>query len=293
MTDPGRRWLEVTVRCPSAGELAPLLADAMVSLGARGVVERGGAFVSYFEEPDDVSDFVEKVRVSLGEETGLEGIRIEHAWQDHEEWAETWKRGLEPRRVTPRIVVHPSWSVPDDVRPDDVVIVLDPGMAFGTAEHGTTRGCLRLLDGLVNSGDRLLDVGAGSGILAIAAARLGASEVTAIEGDPYACEAMAENVERNGVADRVRWEEAWATADSLAAAGRVDGVIANIERGLLEPLFDGFRGILAPGAWMLLSGILDHEWEGLETGLGAAGFRCLEVDADGEWRSGLFERTAD
>ena len=115
----------------------------------------------------------------------------------------------------------------------------------------------------------------------------------AIEGDPYACEALSENVERNDVQDRVRWEQAWATADSLSAVGPVDGVIANIERGLLEPLFDGFRAVLAPGSWMVLSGILDHEWAGLEARLGGSGFRCIEVDADGEWRSGLFERTAD
>ena len=293
MRDAGRRWLEVTVRCPAAGELAPLLADGLVALGARGVIERGGAFVSYFEEPDDAPRFAEELRLNLVEETGLGGIRVDHAWQAHEEWAETWKRGLAPRRVTERIVVHPSWAQPEERRPDDVVIVLDPGMAFGTAEHGTTRGCLRLLDGLVEAGDRLIDVGAGSGILAIAAARLGAAEVMAIEGDPYACEALAENVERNEVQDRVRWEQAWATADSLSAAGPVDGVIANIERGLLEPLFDGFRAVLAPGRWMVLSGILDHEWVELEARLGRSGFRCTEVDADGEWRSGLFERTAD
>lgn len=293
MSDAGRRWLEVSVSCPSAGELAPLLADALVAEGARGVIERGGSFVSYFEEPVDVERFVADLLRTLTESTDLAGISVGHEWQPHEEWAETWKRGLAPRRVTERIVVHPSWTTPADRRDDDVVIVLDPGMAFGTAEHGTTRGCLRLLDGLVRKGDRLLDVGAGSGILAIAAARLGAAEVTAIEGDPYACEALVENVERNDVGHAVRLQERWATAESLAAAGPVDGVIANIERGLLVPLLDGFRDVLAADDWMIVSGILDHEWSDFADVVASSGFRRMEVDADGEWRSGRFERISD
>lgn len=291
MTEVPRRWLELSVRSASAGSLGPLLAEGLVVLGARGVLERGGAYVSYFEEPPDVEAFLDRARVILAAETGLDSITLEHAWQDHEEWSETWKRGLVPRRVTPRIVVHPSWTEPDDIGADDVVIVLDPGMAFGTAEHGTTRGCLRLLDGLVRPGDRLLEVGAGSGILAIAAARLGAEQVTAIEGDAFACEALAENVALNGVEDRVDWIEAWATADSIAAHAPLDGIIANIERGLLEPLFTGFRDALAPGAWLILSGILDREWDVLSLGVAENGFRPVSVDADGEWRSGLFERT--
>ena len=98
ITHLGRRWLELSVRCPSAGDRAALLADGLVSLGARGVEERGGWYVSYFAEPDDVSTFVRGARASLTQETGLSAIQIEHAWQLHEDWAETWKRGLAPRK---------------------------------------------------------------------------------------------------------------------------------------------------------------------------------------------------
>lgn len=290
MNTQGRRWLEMSVRCPSAGDRSALLADGLVSLGGRAVEERGGWYVSYFAEPEDVDAFVREARDLLTEETGLSSIQIEHGWQLHEDWAETWKRGLVPRRVSERIIVHPSWALPTDVRPEDVVIVLDPGMAFGTAEHGTTRGCLRLLDGTVRNGERLLDVGAGSGILGIAAARLGADQVVAIEADPLACEALVENIERNRVADRVTLIEAWATAESIAAQGPVTGIIANIERGLLEPLFDGFSRAVVPGGWLIVSGILDHEWDDLRADVTRSGFRFRKLDADGEWRSGLFER---
>ena len=291
MSGERRRWLELRVRCPSAGDRSDLLADSLLAFGVRGVEERGGWYVSYFDEPEDLDEFLTRAASIIESDTGLSPLRVEHEWQDHEAWEETWKRGLGPRRVTDRIVVHPSWAPPDEVRTGDVVIRLDPGMAFGTAEHGTTRGCLRLLDGLVRSGDRLLDVGAGSGILSIAAAHLGADAVTAIEGDAYACEAMVENVEANKVERIVTVVEAWATMQSLAAMGPVDGIIANIEAGLLAPLHEGFHKALEPDGWLILSGILGREWADSRQRAESHGFSFEALDEDGDWRSGLFRRS--
>jgi ribosomal protein L11 methyltransferase len=173
-----------------------------------------------------------------------------------------------------------------------VEIVIDPGMAFGTAEHATTRGCLRLLDRAVKEGDRVLDVGSGSGILAIAAARLGASEVVAIEADSLACEALRENIEHNGVAERVRCIEAMASADDLARMGPVSGVVANIESGPLAALMNGFAAAVEPGGWLVLSGLLDHEWPSILARAETAGFRLSELDAEAEWRSAWLARLA-
>ena len=185
--------------------------------------------------------------------------------------------------------MRPSWvSDPDD--PPEVVVVIDPGMAFGTAEHGTTRGCLRLLDTVVAPGERLLDVGAGSGVLAIAAVRLGASEVVALEGDALACEALSENLDHNGVADRVRWAEGLVDSEGLIAYGPVDGILANIESATLGRLLAGFAGSVRPGGWLILSGILAEEWPDLREATEAAGFGLRDLDSDGEWRAGLFER---
>ncbi|MDE3002748.1 MAG: 50S ribosomal protein L11 methyltransferase [Gemmatimonadota bacterium] len=292
MTEDGRRWLELRVRCPYAGDRADLLADGLVAFGARGVEERAGWYVSYFAEPEDVDAFVAQAVSVVEAETGLSPVLVEHGWQAHEAWEDTWKRGLDPRRVTDRIVVHPSWALPEEVRRDDIVIRLDPGMAFGTAEHGTTRGCLRLLDGLVATGDRLLDVGAGSGILSIAGARLGADAVMAIEGDGFACEAMRENVVANGVERIVTVHEAWATNESLASWGPVEGLVANIEAGLLAPLHEGFRAALKPGGWLILSGILGHEWRESRVRAESHGFEFVALDEDGDWRSGVFRRDA-
>ena len=126
-----------------------------------------------------------------------------------------------------------------------------------------------------------------------AAARLGAGDVLAIEGDEFACEALLENVERNDVGDRVRLVEAWATSESIAALGPVSGIVANIESGLLLPLFTGFRSALPEGAWLIISGILDAEWPRVEAALARSGFEVGSVDADGDWRSGLFRRRAN
>ncbi|MGE0160093.1 MAG: 50S ribosomal protein L11 methyltransferase [Gemmatimonadales bacterium] len=298
-----RRWLELRVRDRAAAEPSPLLVEGVLALGARAAEEIDGWYVTAVEEPDDRDAFVARMAAMLRELTGSDGIEIRTEWRGHEDWAETWRRGLAPRRITDRVVVRPSWFPPSSAerraleqpaggaagRPA-VEIVIDPGMAFGTAEHGTTRGCLRLLDRTLKPGDRVLDVGSGSGILAIAAALLGAADVVALEADALACEALRENLERNEVTDRVRCVERMVSADELARMGPVSGVVANIESGPLATLMDGFAGAVEAGGWLILSGILDTEWATMCARAGAAGFRLRETDAEDEWRSGAFVR---
>jgi ribosomal protein L11 methyltransferase len=292
MSDSGRRWLEVAVRCSAAEDLAPLLIDGLLALGGRAAEERDGWFVTHLDSPEDLDTFEADARAQLVSVTGIEQLELRTSWREHEDWAETWKRGLGFRRITDRIAVRPSW-IAEPADAPEIVLVVDPGMAFGTAEHGTTRGCLRLLDGVVTEGEHVLDVGSGSGVLAVAAVRLGASEVVAIEGDTLACEALAENLEHNGVADCVRWLEALVDAEGLAAYAPVDGVVANIESGTLRRLMPGFAAALKPSGWLVLSGILGEEWPSLRTVAEEAGFELREVDSDGEWRSGLFTRLGE
>jgi ribosomal protein L11 methyltransferase len=282
------RWLEVAVRSPGAGELEALLPEALVAAGGRAVQERDGWQVTHVPEPADPEAFLDGVRASC-EGLTRHDVEVESRWCAHEDWAESWKRGLEPRYLTDRLVVTTTWQ-PVEERPGRVILVVDPGMAFGTAEHGTTRGCLRLLDRTVQRDERLLDVGAGSGILGIAAARLGAAAVLAVEGDELAVEVLVENVEHNGVADRVRCRTRWVDVALLTELGPHDGVVANIESGILRPLLPGFAAAVKRGGWLILSGILDTEWEGMRADAEGAGFTFVAVDEDGEWRSGLFTR---
>ncbi len=287
MSSADRRWLEVRLRLPESDADRDMAAFVLTSVGGRAVEERGGWLVSHLEEPDDPPALEARVRATIGEWL-LGPTEVEFRWQRHEDWAEAWKRGLDTRRITPRLTVTPTW-LPVQPSGDERVLVLDPGMAFGTAEHGTTRGCLRLLDRAVMPGQRLLDVGAGSGILSIAAALLGAASVRAIEGDPLATEAVLENVERNGVRDAVFLDVRWADSEYLAAQAPVDGIVANIESGVLRPLLDGFRTALGSGGgWLVLSGILGEEWPAMSTAAEAAGFHLVDLDVDGEWRAAWF-----
>ncbi len=276
-----RRWLELGARIGPDDPRHDLVAEALVRLGARAVEERAEGFVTHLSEPPDLDVFLDAARRALIE-VGLPDVELTVGWRADEDWAETWKRGLEPRRVGRRLVVTPSWCRVD-AEADDIVLVLDPGMAFGNAEHGTTRGCLRLLERSVTPGSRILDVGSGSGVLSIAAAHLGAGEVLALEGDPLAMEALADNIERNDAGDRVACREVWVDGAQLAGIGTWDGVIANIESGILRGLRLGFRAALPPDGWLILSGILAEEWPSLELDFQEVGFVVTEIDRDGDW----------
>ncbi len=289
MSPTPSRWLELSVRSGSAGEREPLLSEALLALGGRAVEEREGWYVTDLPEPSDPERFLRGARARLVELTGIPDVELRVRWQEQADWAEVWKRGLAPRRIGRSLLVTPSWDRPE-VGPGDRVIVIDPGMAFGTAEHGTTRGCLRLLQRVPVDGASVLDVGAGSGILSIAAARLGAREVLAVEGDPLAYEVLLENVERNAAGDRVAALLLRCEAADLARLGPRDGALANIEVGGLRPLLPGFGATVRAGGWLILAGITLDEWDGIVVEVGATGFRLVEDDVDGDWRSGWFAR---
>ena len=267
MTSP-RRCLQLSVRCPSAGDRKGLLADALVGLTGSAVTELDGWFTTYLPDPPRPDQLVADMVTKLETETGLGPIEAATAWQEHEAWEETWRRGLAVRRVGERIVVRPSWLEHSGARPDDIVIDVDP----------------------VTVGEVVLDVGAGTGILSVAAARLGAERVTAIEGEPLACGALRENLAENGVADRVVVEERWIDPEGLTTRPPVDGIVANLETGLLMPLLPALAGSVRPGGWLILSGILEEEWPGVAAAVSRLGLGLVETVTDEGWCSGAFRQ---
>ncbi|MDB4952387.1 MAG: Ribosomal protein methyltransferase [Gemmatimonadetes bacterium] len=275
-------------------DLLPLAAEALVEQGSWAVQEDGGAILTWIPDPADpdavLAELGAHVRANLPD--GVEP-RLSFHWQANEDWARKWKDGLGPRRVTDRLVVKPTWTE-WEAEPGQVVLDVDPQMAFGTGEHATTRGCLRLLDSVVRDGDRVLDIGSGSAILAIAAVRLGAAEAVAVEYDPDANLNARENVEQNGVLGRVVIVEAMADAALLAGFGRFDVVLANILSGVIRPLLPAFRDALAgaPGGRLIVSGILRAEHEDVVRDAAAAGFRVEKVDEEDEWWSALLRPVA-
>jgi ribosomal protein L11 methyltransferase len=285
--DPAR-WLVLTVRPPSP-EAAGLVADGLLALGGAAVEERGDALVTYLLPPEDPEAFAAEAREKLSEwlEDGS-SPEVSWAWADNEDWARKWKEGLRPRKLTDRLVVKPTWTE-WDTQPGEIVLDVDPQMAFGTGEHATTRGCLRLLDATVREGDRVLDVGSGSGILAIAAVRLGAADAVAVEYDPDANINARENFEQNGVEGRVRLIEALADPALLQSLGRFDVVVANILSGIIRPLLPAFLQSLggASDGRLIVSGILRDESPDVVRDAEAAGFRVERVDEEEEWWSAL------
>jgi ribosomal protein L11 methyltransferase len=202
------------------------------------------------------------------------------------DWAEEWKKGVGAHELGVLAIVPP-WLAAG--RDPARTIVIEPEMAFGTGEHQTTRGVVRLLPGVIRPGDRVADLGAGSAVLAIAAAKLGAVQVTAIELDHDAIANAEENVLRNGVADRVTVIEGDAEL-LLPFVAPVRVVLANIISSVLIALLPTIAASLGPDGEAVLSGILMEERPAMRAVLESHGWRVLGDDVEGMWWSARIAR---
>lgn len=202
-----------------------------------------------------------------------------YTWVQEEDWANNWKAYFKPLRVGQRLVVIPSWET-YDLQEGDLPIRLDPGMAFGTGTHTTTGLCLRQLEHLVTPGARVLDVGTGSGILAIAARLLGAAQVKAIDIDPVAVRVARENAAQNSAAI----DFTTGTIDQLPQEP-YDLIIANIIASVIVDILPEVSVRMAPGGRFLSSGIIAERKQQVLDAVKAAGFRPLEAREENGWVS--------
>jgi ribosomal protein L11 methyltransferase len=198
------------------------------------------------------------------------------------DWADAWKASFPVMRIGRRLVIRPTWRR-HRRGSDDVVLALDPGMAFGTGLHPTTRLCLAGLEGLADRGRlvgaRVLDVGCGSGILAIAALKLGAATAVGLDTDPLAIEATAANARRNALARRLR-----ARVGSVPSReATFDVVLANLIAGVLVPMAPILHDEVRPGGTLLASGIFIDREADVRTAFVDAGLRVTERTAEGDW----------
>jgi ribosomal protein L11 methyltransferase len=195
-----------------------------------------------------------------------------------EDWANAWKDHFHVLHIGRRTVIVPSWREYQP-EPGEAVLTLDPGMAFGTGLHPTTRLCLAALEDLLRPGDRVLDLGTGSGILAIAAARLGAGAVTALDTDAVAVRAAAANVEANGLSGAVSVSQGSLTADPPTYDLVVANIIASVLRDLAAPL----AGAVRPGGLLLACGIIQERESEVAAAFAAAGLTLQERRTEGDW----------
>ena len=198
------------------------------------------------------------------EAAGIE-YSLDTAGVEQEDWQNAWKKYYHAMDIGQRLAIVPGW---EDYDTDRIRITMDPGMAFGTGTHETTSLCLELLDRLVQGGERVLDIGTGSGILAIAALKLGAREADGVDIDPMCVRTAGENAQRNGVSEHFR-----VLVGDLSdkAEGNYDMITANIVEAAILSLAPAVPALMAPGAAFIASGIIDERKDEVLDGLRAAG----------------------
>lgn len=277
-------WLEIRVDIhPVAHES---LSAFLFDLGCSGVVSedfQDRSLKAYFPFRKDLEDlrgqlhlFVENLK-ELFPEIGSPAIAFNKI--EDQDWGLSWRRFFRPERITPRLMVFPAWErVPPHT--EGHVIRMDPGTAFGTGQHPTTRMCLKAMDRLsLPPSWSLMDVGTGSGILAIYGAKVGACRVVGIDNDPEALRWARRNVALNGLSEALelssRPVERWKERFTLLAANLVLQVILD--------LLPCFRRVLDTGGWLILSGILESQVEEVDRKLADHGFRKTHLLHDDEW----------
>lgn len=303
-------WVEVSLVVEA--ELAETVADLLARHAGGGVVlqwENGpdGDLPSHPQIPapirvaaylpvdaalDDTQDRIERGLWHLGQIRPIP--QPEFRPLEDEDWAEAWKRHYRPIPIGARLLVLPSWlPAPPGER---LILRLDPGQAFGTGTHPSTQLCLHLLEDHLRPGARVVDLGCGSGILSLAAARLGARQILALDIDEVAVCSAAENVERNHLGDVIH--VARGSLEILEAGDRVewrecDLLAANILLGVLVDLLRaGLGQVIVPGGKVILGGVLAGQGETLEREMRAAGFTIAERRDLGEWAAWVGKKTA-
>lgn len=245
-----------------------------------------GAVSLYVPEDKNPADYVAFLKERLGSagiahEIFLSGMK-------EEDWANTWKQYFKPVRIGKRLIVVPSWEQYSPA-PDDVVLEMDPGMAFGTGTHETTRLCASLVEEHMKAGDRVLDLGTGSGILAIAASLLGAGSVNAYDIDPVAVRVAEENCLVNDCGN-VRC----GLSDLLAGVERqaegYDFVCANIVADIIVRMAGGIASYMREGGLLAVSGIIDTQADRVKDALEAGGLTHLLTTAENDWNAMLFKK---
>lgn len=290
------RWLELSL--DAANEAVDAVAEVIRSHGIDGIAVEP-RLVPGNDEKFTIGEGPTVVRayIPMDQESGGRVLELDTAlWHlrafglapvselrtrevEEEDWANAWKEHFHPLRIGRRIVIRPSWRQ-FDARPSDVVVDLDPGMAFGTGLHPTTRMVLEAMENRVPIGGRVFDVGTGSGILAVAAAKLGAGEVLAVDSDPVAVRVAAENAALNGVGGVVTVRQ----GSAESGTGDYDVVLANIVASVIAGLAHQLAARLAASGTLIASGIIAERRSMVDAALAEARLDVIETRRSGDWR---------
>lgn len=244
---------------------------------------------AYFENTDDADRAYNAMHMQKLASATPEKWTLSRNTLQETDWANAWKKYFQTEKVSKRFVIQPEWETYAPQQ-DEVVICIDPGMSFGTGQHETTRSCLQLLDDWSLDGNRgsFLDLGCGSGILSIAAAKLGLSPITAIDIDPDAVQGTIENIERNAPCPEI--QAFAADLSTTRMKEQYDMVVANILAPVLLENASTIISTVKTNGDLILSGILTPQYPSIHRTFTNLGFSEQKVAVDGEWSTGLFHK---
>ncbi|MDL2206295.1 50S ribosomal protein L11 methyltransferase [Eubacteriales bacterium OttesenSCG-928-N13] len=304
-------WMQLTVLTTTAG--SEIVSDMLIQAGSSGTMIEDRADVQinqrlegqwdiideaiaknmaedvrvtgYYPADANIEQLTQQIRTQIDALRAMElgfdlgKLELESVGLQDQDWAEYWKREFKPFRLGEHMLVVPSWTQPD-VRPGDHIIRIDPGMAFGTGTHETTALCTALVEQYIHPGDSVIDVGTGTGILAIAAAHMGARGILAIDIDPTAVRVAQQNVRENGMETQIRCEQ----GDLLETVKQqANVVIANIIADVIIGIVKPVRARILDGGLFICSGIIREKRDEVIAALEQAGYHQLDVRERGEW----------
>ncbi|AUS27647.1 50S ribosomal protein L11 methyltransferase [Paenibacillus sp. P2(2022)] len=311
-------WNEITIH--TSEEAIEMISNFLHEAGAGGVsIEESGSlnkprdtsYGQWYDRPlNDIPEGQAIIKGYFAEEVDMDSVRAqieprveqlrtfdidpgevryELKTVHEDDWANAWKQYFKPLRVSDRLTIKPTWEEYEPASEDEKIIELDPGMAFGTGTHPTTSLCLRTLESVIQGGEEVIDVGTGSGILAIGAVKLGAKHVLALDLDPVAVSSARENTRLNELEERITIKESDllsvlnASDPTLGIQLPVKLVVANILAEIILLFIDDVYNALQPGGIYIASGIWKNKEEAVETALKAAGFEITEINRDEDW----------
>lgn len=234
----------------------------------------------YLEGVDEGLSKVAEIKQAMAQlKVELGSLEVTYQILDDADWKDNWKEYFKPSKISEKIVVKPTWY-DYELQPGELLVEIDPGMAFGTGTHETTSLCVKMMEKYMKPSDKVLDVGCGSGILSIVGALLGSRDILGVEIDPVAVEVAKENVELNGVSDIVKIQEGDLTK---GLDYKADLVVANLMADLVMLLSKDVMKHMTPGGIYISSGILNEKVAAVSEVIEEAGFEIVEVRADGMW----------
>ena len=307
-------WQELTISVSREAEEA--VSNILIDLGSQGVAiddsadylgEAGPfgevlpqveqlntvAITAYYPETANLEMIRQEVKERLAQlrDFGLDIGETQLTTQQlaEEDWADNWKKYFEPARITHDLTIVPSWT-DYEAGPSEKVIKLDPGMAFGTGTHPTTKMSLFALEQVLRNGETVLDVGTGSGVLSIASSLLGAKEIFAYDLDDVAVRVAQENIALNAGTENIHV----AAGDLLKDVDiKADVIVANILADILVNLTDDAYRLLKDEGYLIMSGIISEKWELVRESAEAAGFFLETHMIQGEWNACVFKKTKE